>query len=164
MPDPVMLAIETSQRRGGVAVRDAQGRAHLEWLDPQSRHDDDLIAAIDRLYARLGLAPRHTQAVAVSVGPGGFTGLRIAVSAAKMLAETLGAELVAVPTALVGAESYGGPGPIVVTLAARDNTVWATRLTRGRAWSAENEGMLADAASIPLQGAAALLGDRYLPP
>jgi tRNA threonylcarbamoyl adenosine modification protein YeaZ len=165
MPDPVMLAIETSQRRGGVALRDAEGRAHLEWLDPRSRHDDDLVAAIDRLYARLALRPARTRAIGVSVGPGGFTGLRVAVAAAKMLAESLGAALVAVPTALAVAESHAGPGPIVVALASRGSTVWATRLVRGGgAWEAEGAGALCDAESLPLEGAAGLLGDRYLPP
>jgi tRNA threonylcarbamoyl adenosine modification protein YeaZ len=164
MTDPIMLAIETSQRLGGVALRDAQGRAHLEWLDPQGRHDDDLVAAIDRLYARLALAPRQTQAIGVSVGPGGFTGLRVAVSAAKMLAETLGAKIVAVPTALVVAESYQGRGPIVVTLASKGDTVWAVRLRRDGEWQPEGDGGLCEAGAIPLEGAEALLGDRYLPP
>jgi tRNA threonylcarbamoyl adenosine modification protein YeaZ len=159
----VILAIETSQRRGGVALRDADGRAHLEWLDPRSRHDDDLIGAIDRLYARLEIGPRSTAAVGVSIGPGGFTGLRVAVAAAKMLAETLGSALVAVPTALAVAESYDGPGPIVVALASKGSTVWAVRLDRGAAWQAEDAGALCDAAALPLEGACALLGDRYLP-
>ena len=162
--DPILLAIETSQRRGGVALRDAAGRAHIEWLDPAGRHDDDLVAAIDRLYARLGLAPRQTQAVGVSIGPGGFTGLRIAVAAAKMLAETLGAKVVAVPTALVVAESHEGPGPVVVALSSKGGTVWAARLRRDGAWQPEGEGGLADAGTLSLEGAEALLGDRYLPP
>ncbi len=161
--DLILLAIETSQRRGGVALRDAQGRSHLEWLDPRGRHDDDLMGAIDRHYPRLGLQPRETRAIGVSIGPGGFTGLRIAVAAAKMLAETLGAKIVAVPTALVVAESYAGPGPIVVALASRGSTVWATRLERGAAWQADDAGALCDSTGLPLQGAAALLGDRHLP-
>ncbi len=160
----ILLAIETSQRHGGVALRDAQGRSHQEWLDPRGRHDDDLVGAIDRLYVRLGLQPRETRAIGVSIGPGGFTGLRIAVAAAKMLAETLGANIVAVPTPLVVAEAHAGPGPIVVALASRGSTVWATRLERGDAWQADGVGALYDAATLPLEGAAALLGDRYLPP
>ncbi|MHC4446612.1 MAG: tRNA (adenosine(37)-N6)-threonylcarbamoyltransferase complex dimerization subunit type 1 TsaB, partial [Planctomycetota bacterium] len=95
MSDPILLAIEASQRQGGVAVRDAAGEVHTESLAADRWHDDDLIAAVDRLFARLGLEPGDLGVVGVSVGPGGFTGLRIAVSTAKMFAETLGAQLVA---------------------------------------------------------------------
>ena len=91
MSAPILLAIETSQRRGGVAVRDAAGDAHTEALAARRVHDVDLIAAVDRLFARLGLEPSDLGVVGVSVGPGGFTGLRIAVSTAKMFAESLGA-------------------------------------------------------------------------
>jgi tRNA threonylcarbamoyl adenosine modification protein YeaZ len=111
---PVILAIETSQRIGGVALRDlsdgAAGEVHVEMLRAGAaggRHDDDLLPAIDRLFSGLGLKPRDLPggAVAVSIGPGGFTGLRIAVSTAKMLAEVLAAKLIAVPSALVAAQS-----------------------------------------------------------
>jgi tRNA threonylcarbamoyladenosine biosynthesis protein TsaB len=163
---PVLLAIEASQRTGGVAVRDAAGAAHVEWLSPAARFDDDLLAAIDRLYGRLGLTPDCTRGVGVSIGPGGFTGLRISVSTAKMLAETLGARVVAVPSALVAAEAYEGPGPIVVALAAKGATAWVTRLDRGGdgAWAVEGDGHLADAGGLRLDGIRALLADRYLPP
>ena len=44
---PVLLAIEASQRRGGVAVRDHDGEDHVEWLGASARHDDDLLADLD---------------------------------------------------------------------------------------------------------------------
>ena len=167
MSDPqVLLAIEASQRRGGVAVRDSDGRDHEELLGAEAMHDDDLLAAIDRLYIRLSLVPSDTRAIGVSTGPGGFTGLRIAVATAKMLAESLGASLVAVPTSLVVAESFQEQGPIIVALSSRQQTVWATRLEQvgsERTWAMMDEGGLADADAIRLDGIAALLGDRYLP-
>ena len=152
----VLLAIEASQRAGGVAVRDAAGQTHVEWMSSTARFDDDLLPAIERLYRRLGLAPDRTGAVGVSVGPGGFTGLRISVSTAKM-----------VPSALVAAETYEGPGPIIVALASKDATTWVTRLDRSDdrdgAWTIKGDGHLADAAGICLDGIKALLADRYLP-
>jgi tRNA threonylcarbamoyl adenosine modification protein YeaZ len=161
---PVLLALEASQRTGGVAVRDGRGEAHVEWMSPASRFDDDLLPAIERLYERVGLAPPETEAVGVSIGPGGFTGLRIAVSTAKMLAEGLGAKIVAVPSALVAAEAHEGPGPILVALSAKGATAWVTRLVRdaGDAWSIDRKGLV-DAAGLALEGAEALLADRYLP-
>jgi len=162
----VLLAIEASQRRGGVAVRDRDGRDHVELLGAESRHDDDLLAAIDRLYARLRLVPSDTRAIGVSTGPGGFTGLRIAIATAKMLGESLGACLVAVPTSLVVAESRQGPGPIIVALSSKQDRVWATHLEQSgadRTWTMVGQGSLTDAAAVQLEGVAALLGDRYLP-
>jgi tRNA threonylcarbamoyladenosine biosynthesis protein TsaB len=163
---PVILAIESSQRRGGVAVRDRDGEDHLEWLGASARHDDDLLGAVDRVYTRLGLAPAQTGVVGVSTGPGGFTGLRVAVATAKMLAESLGAQLVAVPTALVVAERRPGPGPITVALASKEGSVWETRLDRAgndASWTVEQDGRLVAAAAVCLDGLTALLGDQYLP-
>ncbi len=163
---PVILAIEASQRRGGVAVRDRDGLDHVEWLGASAKHDDDLLGAIDRLYARLRIAPAETDVVGVSTGPGGFTGLRVAVATAKMLGESLGAQLVAVPTALVVAERRSGPGPITVALASKEGSVWETRLDRAgndAPWTVEKAGRLAAAAAVRVDGLSALLGDRYLP-
>jgi tRNA threonylcarbamoyladenosine biosynthesis protein TsaB len=160
----VLLAIETSQRVGGVAVRDRAGVDHAESLRTSNRHDDDLLAAVDRLYTRLQLAPSDTDAIGVSTGPGGFTGLRIAIATAKMLSATLGAQLIAVPTALVVAESWAGPGPIIVALACKQQTVWVTRLRRSAGgWAMEQDGRLAEIDSIRFTEADVLLGDRYLP-
>lgn len=161
--EPIILAIETSQRAGGVAVRDAQGQGHAERLSSSVGYDSDLIPAIDRLYARLGLAPAQTRVVGVSVGPGGFTGLRIAVTTAKMLG-VLGAELIAVPSAQVAAQSYDGPGPILVALASKRETAWVTRLDRaGPVWAVADSGRIADADTLDLGGIRAVLADAYLP-
>jgi tRNA threonylcarbamoyl adenosine modification protein YeaZ len=168
MAAPIILAIETSQREGAVALRDAGGHDHVEPLLASRRHDDDLMPAVDRMMTRAGLAPRNLDAVGVSIGPGGFTGLRIAVSTAKMLAMALDVKVIAVPTALVVAEACPPPeakdGPIIVALSCKRGTFWATRLIRRSAsWTIEGEPGLADAETFSLKGAEALIADRYLP-
>lgn len=135
---PLLLAIETSQRIGGVALRDANGRVHEEMLAPKKRHDDDLMPAIDRTFRRAGCSSRDLDehgAVAVSVGPGGFTGLRIAIATAKMLAETRRAKVIAVPSALVAAETCerditSKADSLMVALAVKDDSFWCTILKR----------------------------------
>ncbi len=159
---PVILAIETSQRRGSVALRDARGEAHVERLSSPAGHEIDLIAAIDRLYRRLSIEPAQTGVVGVSVGPGGFTGLRIGVTTAKMLGESLGAILVAVPSAQVAAQSYDGPGPILVVLASKGERAWVTRLDRdGPVWTLKGGGRNAD--TLDLDGIRGVLADSHLP-
>ncbi|MCA9287561.1 MAG: tRNA (adenosine(37)-N6)-threonylcarbamoyltransferase complex dimerization subunit type 1 TsaB [Phycisphaerales bacterium] len=53
------------------------------------RQDDDLMPAIDRLVRRAGLSARDLERVAVSIGPGGFTGVRVAVATAKAIGEAI---------------------------------------------------------------------------
>ena len=172
MSQPIVLAIETSQRRGSVALRDRRGKVHVESLAAELRHDDDLMPAIDRLFTLTGLKPADLTGgtVGVSVGPGGFTGLRIAVSTAKVLAEALGARLVAAPTALVVAERIGPDqitsGPILVVLACKGERFWATRLEHNESgnWSVIEGGEgPAGAADVVLDGVTAVVGDEYLP-
>ncbi|MDY7110035.1 MAG: tRNA (adenosine(37)-N6)-threonylcarbamoyltransferase complex dimerization subunit type 1 TsaB [Planctomycetota bacterium] len=168
MADRIILAIETSQREGSVALRDAAGDDHAEPLLPSRRHDDDLMPAIDRMMKRAGLTPRDLDAVGVSIGPGGFTGVRIAVSTAKMLAMTLDVNVIAVPTALVVAEGCRSAevkdGPIIVALSSKRDSFWSTTLLRrSEGWTIEGEPGLADAANLSLTETEALLADRYLP-
>jgi len=99
---PLVLAIEISNpsARGdgspGVALLTTSGEpVGAEPLGADARHDDDLMPAIDRLFTKTGRAPADIERVAVSVGPGGFTGLRVAVVTAKLLAHAAGAQTVA---------------------------------------------------------------------
>jgi len=168
MAVPVILAIETSQREGSVALRDGAGEILEETLPPQSRHDVHLIPAVDRLMKRAGLRPHDLDAVGVSIGPGGFTGLRIAVSTAKMLAMALEVKLLAVPSALVVAESCPAgqvkDGPIIVALSCKRGTFWATRLTRQAGeWTVAGEPGLAGAETFALNDVEAVIADRHLP-
>ena len=168
MAESVVLAIETSQRSGGAALRGRDGAVYVEALSARVRHDEQLMPAIDGLFKQAGLARRDLSAVGVSIGPGGFTGLRIGVSTAKMVAMSLGASVVAVPTALVVAEGcvsdLAGEGPIVVALASKGDTVWATRLARREgAWRIEGAPGLVRAEELSLEGLTVLIGDAYLP-
>lgn len=163
-----VLAIEMSQRTGGVALAAPDGRVLTEMLGEQTRHDDVMLPAVDRLVAAAGLTPADIDAIAVSIGPGGFTGLRIAVAAVKMLVLTVDARVAAVPSALVVAERIAWddlqPGPALVALASKRTSFWGTRVAR----EAEVVGVLGtpqleESADVDLTGLAALIGDRYLP-
>lgn len=190
----ITLAIETSQRLGSVALCDHTGAVHVEPLSPVKRHDDDLLAAIDRIFARARLSPTDMPGgtsetanggiVAVSIGPGGFTGLRIAVSTAKMFAEAAGTKIVAVPSALVATESSAcwghdasfaahvlrnatqttAPTAILVALACKGDSCWLTRVVHdGESWAIAGEPGLKHADTLDVQGIAAVLADAYFP-
>src|SRR5213592_2539035 len=95
---PRALAIETSGKIGSIALADASRVLCEEQFEHGLQHAAKMIPMIDRLCAAQGWKPRDIEHVYVSIGPGSFTGLRIAVTAAKTLAFATGAKIVAVPT------------------------------------------------------------------
>ena len=103
----------------------------VEMLRSTRRHDDDLLCAIDRLWERVAagdgsLHKRDIARVAVSAGPGGYTGVRVAVAAAKSMALALDARCVAVPSALVAGYHVerSHPTPWGIALASKgDRTI-----------------------------------------
>ncbi|MCA9297968.1 MAG: tRNA (adenosine(37)-N6)-threonylcarbamoyltransferase complex dimerization subunit type 1 TsaB [Phycisphaerales bacterium] len=122
-----LLAIETSNPSSagatpGVALLDGD-TCTVEPLRAGGRHDDDLMPAIDRL------RPGAFDRIAVSVGPGGFTGIRVACTVANMIAEVTGCGRVAVPTALVVAQ--GDDRRVGVALASKRETSHVTVIERG---------------------------------
>ncbi|MFO0827298.1 MAG: tRNA (adenosine(37)-N6)-threonylcarbamoyltransferase complex dimerization subunit type 1 TsaB [Phycisphaerales bacterium] len=126
----VALAIELSQREGSVALGDGDREPLMRsFASGRSADDDALMPSIDELMRRAGLGPRDLRAVFVSVGPGSFTGLRIAVTTAKLLAECLTIPLVGVPSGLVAAANAGPGSPRWVALAAKRDTAWFMKVT-----------------------------------
>lgn len=149
----------------GVALAGGSGE-HLgtELLRDGADHDDDLMPAIDRLFSRLGAAPADLGLVAVSAGPGGYTALRIAVATAKMLAQATGAATVAVPSAAVAAWARrSGPFPLLVCLASKADTTFATLFSSARLALPAGEPGLVRAADLERLHPAAIVADRFLP-
>lgn len=90
------------------------------------RSADGLMAMIDRLCKAYRVTPSEIGRLLVSVGPGGYTSLRIATTTAKVLAEILDCELIAVPTPSVVAVGYQHhcdqsviPYPALIALASK---------------------------------------------
>lgn len=93
-----ILALETAIAPGSVALLDAGRYAGQINLPADSQMARSLTPAIDRLLRDAGWQPSDIQLVAVSIGPGSFTGLRIGVTTAKTFAYAVGADVVAVDT------------------------------------------------------------------
>ncbi|MDE3058610.1 MAG: tRNA (adenosine(37)-N6)-threonylcarbamoyltransferase complex dimerization subunit type 1 TsaB, partial [Bacteroidota bacterium] len=93
-----ILAIETATDICSAAlVRDRAVLAHRS-LSEKNIHSEKLLPMIDEILKESALRLHDVDAVAVSIGPGSFTGLRIGLSAAKGLAMGAGISLVPVPT------------------------------------------------------------------
>ena len=84
------VAIETATETVGVAVRTPDGVEAAFVLTGRRRHVETLTPALEHVLGQVGMVPGDLGVVAVDVGPGLFTGLRVGVAAAKGLAQALG--------------------------------------------------------------------------
>jgi tRNA threonylcarbamoyladenosine biosynthesis protein TsaB len=96
-------------------------------LDVRITHSERLMPAIDRLLRDAGWTSRSLEGLAVAVGPGSFTGLRVGLSAVKGLAWALGIRVAAVPTLDALAETLPFAAlPVCSVLEARKTEVYAS--------------------------------------
>jgi tRNA threonylcarbamoyladenosine biosynthesis protein TsaB len=96
----MLLAIDTATRMASLALYDpASGRILGEetWYS-NDNHSVELMPRVARLMVQQHLAPASLTGLAVSLGPGSFTGLRTGLSTAKGLALALKVPLVGIPT------------------------------------------------------------------
>lgn len=102
---PFGLAIEVIGRDGSVALMEGRSVVAARHLDTQARAASTLIPAIKELLRQSPQTVLSPDYVAVAIGPGSFTGLRIAVTSAKTLAFAWDVPLVAVDSLAAIAES-----------------------------------------------------------
>jgi tRNA threonylcarbamoyladenosine biosynthesis protein TsaB len=112
----VLLALDTATSWGSVALYDGhEVLAESSWRS-QRRHGDELFPQIERTLEVAGVALRQIDRIAVSIGPGSFTGLRIAIAAAKGLARGLDARVAGIPTLDALAFAYTSAAVVVCPL------------------------------------------------
>ena len=107
-----LLAIETSSRRGSVALAENGRIVVASPHEGPASHAERILPMVDRLMAEAGYQPSSLDRVAVGVGPGSFTGLRVGIALAQGIAlgadvpvfgvGSLAAMAHAVPTSLTG--------------------------------------------------------------
>lgn len=93
-----ILALETTERIGTIAACDGTNLLLESSLDSDSRSTESLVPGLARLLDQVGWQPRQVDLVAVTVGPGSFTGLRVGVTAAKAFAYAAEADILGIDT------------------------------------------------------------------
>lgn len=122
----VVLAIETSSRLGSVALWRDGAVVGERTLAQSMNHGALLFSAAQRLQAEANLATSALDLVAVSLGPGSYTGLRIGLTAARTAAFALRKPLLGVPSLDVVAENApADAGRVAVLLDAKRGQVYA---------------------------------------
>ena len=91
-----VLAIETSSVRGSVALAEDHRPIAIASHDGAKTHDTALQPLIEQLLAEAGWSARQLDRIAVGIGPGSFTGLRVGIAFAHGLSEGLQLPLVGV--------------------------------------------------------------------
>ncbi len=121
-----LLAIDSSSEQAGIALFNGIHITELSWPAGRSQ-TTTLLAAIHQILTMHQLEPTDIAAVAVAVGPGPFSGLRVGLSVAKGLVIGLGIPIVGVPTLEVAAVPYAAGTATVVPLvpAGRGRIVWS---------------------------------------
>jgi tRNA threonylcarbamoyladenosine biosynthesis protein TsaB len=115
----IVLGFDTATPSTAVALRLGDGSTLQARDDPSPTqpsahpgHATRLLAMADELLSREGLGWSALDRIAVGVGPGTFTGLRVGVATARGLAQSLGVELVGVSSlrALAEGAAHAGVG------------------------------------------------------
>jgi len=131
------LGIDTATEIGSVGLCDSSLSGELSFSARMSQ-SERLVQAIDRLLELNRVNTEDLELIAVSAGPGSFTGLRIGMATAKGLAQALKIPLVGVPTM----ESYVSrvdfwPGRIAVVIHDRRNLVYLAEFSGSEQMAAE---------------------------
>jgi len=92
------LAVETSTLTGAVALLDGEAVVAECRVNVAVTHSERLLTTVDWLLSAAGWRLGDLAGLAVAIGPGSFTGLRIGMSTMKSLAFATGRPLVGVPT------------------------------------------------------------------
>ncbi len=126
MTDGVILAIDTATAQGGVALWQGDRLLIQSQLSVPREHSKRLFVEIESALVTTGTDRSNLTAVAVTIGPGSFTGLRIGLSAAKGLCRALQIPLVTISTLeAMAARVLWAPHPVVCLLDARRGEVYA---------------------------------------
>jgi len=121
-----LLALDTATDSGGVAVSRNSEIAALVIMKTPLRYDETLLDLIDFTLKNLSLDLQQIGCVAVSSGPGSFTGLRVGLAVAKGIGQPLGLPLAGISTLEALAYRFRREGPLVAPMMdARRQQVYA---------------------------------------
>lgn len=142
----MLLAFDTATHAVTVALHDGHDViAESTVVDPL-RHGELLAPGIAQVLADAGIGPHSLTKIAVGVGPGPFTGLRVGVVTARTMALALDLPIVGVCTldALAAAVAYDGHPFGVANDARRKEVYWASYDADARRRTAPTVGLPQD--------------------
>ena len=127
------LSVDTTSRRGGVCLlADARVLCELN-IDAGLTFSEKLLEMIDFLFRVSGVTLDEVDLLAVSTGPGSFTGLRVGIATMKALALRLERPLIGVTTLEALVAGVSDTGVVAAFMDARRNQVFAALFEKSSA-------------------------------
>ena len=157
MHDPRIIAIETSSASGSVAIGQGPRLIAERSFSTQTQHARELLPTLALLYQENGWRAGEVEECYLSIGPGSFTGLRVAVTFARHLALATGAKLCPVPTLdVIAANALGlaqRPLRLAVILDAKRGQVFGAIFSLlGEAYQPDEAPRLTEPAALLKEG------------
>ncbi len=137
----MLLAIDTATARASIALHDGKTlRSECTW-EAVNRHTTTLAARISQMLDASEVTPAYLTAIAVCIGPGSYTGVRIGVALAKGMAVARQLPLIGIPTLdiLVAAQPADDRPLYAVFVAGRQRAGFARYRWSDGCWRAETE-------------------------
>jgi tRNA threonylcarbamoyladenosine biosynthesis protein TsaB len=142
----MLLAIDTATKVMTLALHDGIDLLAEQTWHTENNHSTQLAPAVQKLLACCEVSLSDLAALAVSIGPGSFTGLRIGVALAKGIASANDLPLVGISTldVLAAGHPYFSthPGVIAAVQAGRGRIIVRTYRWRKGKWSSQTEPQL----------------------
>ncbi|MFN2531474.1 MAG: tRNA (adenosine(37)-N6)-threonylcarbamoyltransferase complex dimerization subunit type 1 TsaB [Pyrinomonadaceae bacterium] len=127
--DPLILAVETATLTGSVCLCRGVQLLAAKIGNPEFSHSNTLLADINEVLQHSDASLKDVDLVAVAIGPGSFTGLRIGLATVKAFAATLNVACAGVPTLEAVAHAAGASRATVAVLPAGRGEVFAQLLS-----------------------------------
>jgi N6-L-threonylcarbamoyladenine synthase/tRNA threonylcarbamoyladenosine biosynthesis protein TsaB len=126
-----LLAFDTSTAQGSVAVLEGERvLSERSWRRAQS-HSEYLTSEIEEALKDAQLTPAELDALAVGQGPGSFTGIRVAINAARALGYALQKPIYVRDTSAILVQPIMREEPVLVLINAQKNSFFASRFVPG---------------------------------
>lgn len=162
---PNTLALELSGRHGSVSMMNKSGEIKTASIQIGDREKDAVFPAIDELSSFLKISPKEIELVVVSIGPGGFTGLRTSVAIAKMISLASGASIVSVETAIVTVQqSSHKRGPFLVLSSVKGDQFWLSKVVKDNGhWTCTSKNSSSSELDSEMVDINGVFADEFLP-
>ena len=159
----MLLAVDTSTQTIGIALYDDPTVvAEMQWTSPY-HHTVELTTAVEQLMKRSRVKPEQLSLLAVALGPGTFTGLRIGLAFIKGLSLALRQPVIGIPTfEYMAAAQPPSENPMAVILPAGRSRLavgWFSYKENGWQSTSKPEVMTPEELSEKISGPTMLCGE-----
>ena len=129
-----ILCLDTSGGACSAAIAQNEKIIAEQYINNGLTHSATLMTLVDSCFERSGLTPDQLELIAVTNGPGSFTGLRIGMSTAKAFAQSCNCPIVQIGTlsALAANFSWFGEGLVCAMIDARHERAFCRIMRRGK--------------------------------